>query len=137
MTAFASEAQHHLYDAVASQIRGLGYDGSRLQENYPFVDWFKPNEPRRIARLAAFGQTPTTYETACLAVLLPEEKSGLKLVSDYRALGAPYVFEVTEDSVSAWSINRDPKRSHQLRLFRLDEVAEVFAENADTWSPDS
>jgi len=137
MTAFASEAQHHLYDAVASQIRGLGYGGSRLQENYPFVDWFKPGEPRRTARLAAFGQTPTTYETACLAVVLPDAKSGLKLVSEYRALGAPYVFEIKKDSVSAWSVNRDPRQSRQLKLFHPDEVAQVFAENAEKWSPDA
>lgn len=89
MTALANEAQHRLYTSVASEIRGLGYGGILLQEDYPFIDWFRPGEPRRVARLAAFGQTPTTYETACLAVVLPGQKSGPRLVADYRALGAP------------------------------------------------
>ncbi len=137
MTAFASQAQSRLYDAVASEIKNLGYEGALLQEDYSFVDWFQPGEPKRVAPLAAFGQTPTTYETACLAVVPTAQKSGAKLVSDFRALGAPYVFEILEDSVSAWGVSRDPKLAHQLRLFHPDEVAAVFAKNAERWSPDS
>jgi hypothetical protein len=137
MTAFASPAQSQLYEAVASEIRGLGYEGALLQEDYPFVDWFQPNDPRRTVRLAAFGQTPTTYETACLAVVVSDQRSGSGLISDCRALGAPYVFEIREDAVSAWGVSRDANKSQQLKIFRPHEVAGVFAENAEKWSPDS
>ena len=107
MTAFKSDAQRRLFEAVRSEIEGLGYRGDLICRDYPFTDWFQPGDVRRTAPVAAFGQTPTTYESACLAIALSNGRAGADLAADYRALGATRVFEVHEDRVSVGHWSRD------------------------------
>ena len=42
--------------------------------DYEFADWFMPSDPRRSVPVAAFGQLPPTYQTACIAVGRPERQ---------------------------------------------------------------
>lgn len=134
MIAFKSETQRRLFYAVKAQLEGLGFSDSLLPENYQFVDWFKRGEPRRTVQLAAFAQQPTTYESACHAVVLQNGVQGVDLVSQCRALGAPFVFEVGEDVVGAWTIRKDLTLEDQWRVIRLEEIPSVFREHADRFS---
>jgi len=54
---FQSERHEGVYRAVIKRLRGIGYTGGLIQENYEFNDWFLADAPRRQI-CAAFGQTP-------------------------------------------------------------------------------
>src|SRR3979409_1323667 len=98
-TTFTSSHQEGLFRQVVSNLERLGYKGELLCQPYSFVDWFLPEIREKEVPVAAFGRTPQSYDSACFTVLLANGKSGLELVNDCRALGAPLAFEVQNDAV--------------------------------------
>src|SRR4051812_42568984 len=102
---FQSPTQERLFEAVVSQLESIGYRGDLLQRSYKFDDWFLPEAPEREAAVAAFGQTPSAYDSACFAVVPTNGKAGADLVNEYRALGAPRAFEVRQDRVIHWRVS--------------------------------
>ncbi len=131
---FASDRQGELFAEVLSRLEALGYKGPLLPRDYEFPDWFLPDRPLRVAPAAAFARTPQAYDSACFAVLLPNSKRGAELVADYRCLGAPFAFEVQEDSVAYWEVGRDISRTKRELVIRPDEMAQVFDEYDTRWT---
>src|SRR5439155_14537386 len=87
----------------------------------------------RTAPAAAFDSTPHSYASAYFAVLLPNGRSGRDLVADYRALGAPFAFEVCNDYIVHWKVGRDATRTREeLRIFP-DSLDRVFRERESQW----
>jgi len=54
---------------VVAGLRSIGYNGSLLEEDYKFPDWFSPQRGEWSVAVAAFGQTPISYDSACLGVV--------------------------------------------------------------------
>ena len=133
MAVFKSNAQRRLFDAVTSELKGLGYRDNLICRDYPFTDWFQPGDVRRNAPIAAFGQLPTTYESACFAVALANGRSGPDLAADFRALGATRVFEVHEDRISVWRIGRTISSEDEELIILPDRLEAVFADHAEAW----
>ena len=52
---FVSSEQRSMYDAVLSGLRGLGYGGDLLREDYQYEDWFA----------SRLGQTPQIAHGRC------------------------------------------------------------------------
>src|ERR1700733_4687645 len=104
---FKSAQQEALFGGVLRNLQRLGYRDELLQTESSFLDWFQPDNPSRVVPAAAFGQSPQSYDSACFAVLLSNGQSGSPLVSQSRALGAPYAFEVRDDCIVEWVIGRD------------------------------
>jgi type I restriction-modification system DNA methylase subunit len=129
-----SERQKQLFVEILRRLAALGYRGDLLTEGYEFPDWLLPNRPIRVAPAAAFARTPQAYDSACFAVLLPNGKSGAELVAEYRSLGAPFAFEITEDSVVYWTVGRDVARTRRVLTIRPDELERVFADNEQEWT---
>jgi len=104
---FTNPEQKRLFTRVVSEIGAIGYQPEYLLRDYSFKDWFVQGTPERRVPLAAFGRRPFSYDSACLAVLVSNGKSGRRLVTDFRALGAPIAFEVGQDRISVWKVGRD------------------------------
>ena len=82
------------FEEVVAGLRGIGYNDTLLEKNYDFIDYFTlQREDRKIAA-AAFGQTPVSYDSACIGVALANGFREHKLVNQFRALGAPVILEV-------------------------------------------
>lgn len=128
-----------MYKAVLSELKGIGYQGELLQESYPFEDWFLPGSPSRIAPAVAFAQTPLAYDTACFAVLLPNDdgRSGADLVNDYRALGAPRALEVHSDRIVHWRVSTSTAAGDEQLTIWPDQIRQVFSANAPRWRPEN
>ncbi len=101
-----SHRQQRVFDAVLSGFERMGYRGGLLQRDYEFTDWFSSTAERSTVPAAAFGRTPTDYDSACIAVFL-QGTAGAPL--RLRALGAPFGIEVQEDGIVPWNIGRDEK----------------------------
>ena len=134
---FKSPGQERLFRTVVEALGRLGYMGGLLQQGYKFRDWFATDNPIRTAPAVGFGQIPISYDTACIAVLLSNGKSGLKLVNDYRGLGAPLAFEINDGSVVAWRVATSPSPRDQRITITADAVGQTFEANSQLWSPDS
>lgn len=134
-TRFSSENQERLFGALRSHLECLGYRGDLLAEDYSFPDWFLDGRPERSVPVAAFGQTPQSYETACFSILPPSAKTGRALVQDFRALGAPFAFEITAANVHCWVVGADQSSTTKISEFDLGNIDEVFQKHADDWLP--
>ena len=126
-----------LFHAVVSELPALGYDGNLVIQDYEFTDWFQPGDPRRTVPVAAFGQLPPTYQTACIAVVVPNGKTGASLISDFRALGASLAFEVREDAVAAWRVGSEMTSDDERRVILPGDISDAFARYSSEWSAES
>ncbi|MCK4829086.1 hypothetical protein KA005_75885, partial [bacterium] len=131
---FRSSEQQRLFTRVLSEISAIGYQPEYLAHDYSFKDWFVQGTPERRVPLAAFGRRPFSYDSACLAVVVSDGKSGRDLVMDFRALGAPIAFEVQEDVLAVWRIGRDTGTTQRRMEIVGREITKFFREHSDEWS---
>jgi hypothetical protein len=72
---------------VVAGLRNIGYNGSLLEEDYKFLDWFSPQRDEWSVAAAAFGQTPISYDSACMGVVQANGLRSQLLINKCRALG--------------------------------------------------
>jgi hypothetical protein len=130
-----SPTQAELFDAVLSALGGAGYSDQLLQRDYRFADYFTPDLATVTAPAAAFGQTPAGYDSACFAVLLAGGKTGIELIRDYRALGAPRAFEVRSDRVVHWRVSLNPTQADEQETIWPADLVTHFRQNRSRWGP--
>lgn len=133
----AKSEQHRLFEMVLAELERLGYAGDLLQRDYTLRDWFAASQPERKVPAAAFGQTPISYDTACIAVIRSNGKAGLDLLTDFRMLGAPLALEVQEDCVIPWRVSRTPSPNDQQPVIVREALRPAFRANKELWSPES
>jgi len=131
---FTNPKQQRLFKRVISEIGAIGYQPEFLAHDYSFKDWFVQGTPERRVPLAAFGRRPFSYDSACLAVVVSDGKSGRDLVMDFRALGAPIAFEVQEDVLAVWRIGKDTGTTQRRMEIVGREITKFFREHSDEWS---
>ena len=132
----SSPEQTRAVNWIAGRLDKLGYSGELLQRNYELSDWFDTARPARTVPLAAFGQTPPSYDTACLAVVLANGYRGADLIRDYRALGAPIAFEISSESVALWRVAENPVATDCRIRAPLRDLEGLFDRHAEIWRPD-
>lgn len=132
-----SPEQARAVNWIAGRLDKLGYSGELLQRNYELSDWFERARPARTVPLAAFGQTPPSYDTACLAVVLADGYRGADLIRDYRALGAPIAFEISSESIALWRVAENPVATDCRITAPLTDLEGLFDRHAETWRPDA
>ena len=121
--------------ALVKGLRQLGYRDSLLQENYALLDWFEQGQERRLVA-AAFGETPTSYDSACIGVI---ETNGLRehaLVNGFRSLGAPILLELDDSEVREWAVSPVADHHALIDRFLLGEVDSAIARRARDWRPE-
>ena len=130
-----TEATSSIYQDVKRRLVTLGYGNSLLYEDYDFTNILSPELPVSRIPLAAFYQTPPSYHNACFGVCVSNNGThGERLVSQYRALGAPHVFEVSPSGLTRWHIAGDgtPQR---IELVEPENIGDLFERHKDDWSP--
>lgn len=133
---FESENQARMFGALVKEFRALRYsDALLVPDGYEFGDWFQPAVPSRKIGAAAFGQTPISYDTACFGIALSNGFQGKELVNRYRALGAPVIFEVTNEDVVQWEVAADEEKTVATARISPSEISRVFADHATDWAP--
>ena len=121
--------------AIVGGLRRLGYREALLQENYALPDWFEQKQERRLVA-AAFGETPTSYDSACIGLI---EADGLRehaLVNGFRSLGAPIILELDDTEVREWAVSPVADRHIVIDRFSLSEVDSAIARRAQDWKPE-
>ena len=125
--------------SASDVIKGLGqigYLGPLLEESYAFPDWFENRQERRSVAVA-FGQTPTSYESACIGVARSNGIREQALVNGYRALGAPILLEIDRDEVREWAVSRAANDHILTARYPVDQIPSAFAQRAHEWKPDA
>ena len=121
--------------AIVRGLRELGYRDELLQEDYTLPDWFEGKQERRLVA-AAFGETPTSYDSACIGVI---ETDGLReraLVNGFRSLGAPILLELDDTEVREWAVSPVADCHILVDRFLPSEVDSVVARRAQDWKPE-
>jgi hypothetical protein len=122
---------------VVSGLQSIGYQGALLEENYKFADWFSPQNEERSVAAAAFGQTPISYDSACIGVVCANGIRGHELINRHRALGAPIFLEVAEDEIKEWAVSRTENSHGLVDTYPVLQLDEMFAARASDWKPHS
>lgn len=130
-----STTQRSLVQAIRAKLIDIGYSEELLASEYSFRDWFSASPADRCAPLAAFGQRPFSYDTACFSVLPPDSKPGRDLVQDFRALGAPFAFEVRERNAALWVVGKTHDSTIEGPNFDLGNIDAVFEAHRREWLP--
>lgn len=125
------------YAEVVAGLRRIGYHATLVQEEYKFADWFSPRTEERRVDAAAFGQTPYSYESACIGVARANGQSGAELVNNYRALGAPILLEIAPSEIREWAVSRKENGHGLVASYAPTRIVEMFANRAPDWRPQS
>ena len=123
-----------IYDSVIRGLHGIGYDEPLIAQNYRFVDWFSSNDEVCV-EAAAFGQTPISYDSACIGVVCANGLSGHDLVNRCRALGAPFVLEIKSNEVLEWAVSRIENKHEVLGRYPTESIERLFIDRAAGWRP--
>jgi hypothetical protein len=123
------------FDEVTTQLGKLGYRNELLEKWYKFPDYFA-NKTERVIPAVAFGQTPTSYETACIAVLNPNGAKGRALVNQCRALCSPVALEVDKDVIREWAVSKNEDEHQLVETVSVDQIEQLFVDRAQQWMPE-
>lgn len=123
-----------IYKDIKNRFKSLGYSDNLLYENYKFTDILSSNLIVRSIPLAVFYQDPPSYHSACFGVCIANGQSGPPLVTQFRSLGAPQIFEIHSSGISRWGI---PSSGDPQFLEQIDEsnLSEYFRKRKQVWSP--
>lgn len=126
------------YDALLSVIHraciDIAYRDELVVQDYQYADLLAAPGQRRNAALAAFAQEPTSYRTACLAVV--DEAPHPSLIAAHRALGAPVVISAHRHDSDAhiWRMTAagDPRL---IESIARDDLPNLIRRQLHTWGP--
>ena len=120
--------------AVVAGLQQLGYADSLLERDYSFPDWFAGGKTIRTLDAAAFGQTPVSYESACIGVAKANGLREAALVDSFRGFGAPILLEVDNNEVREWAVSRLPDKHSLIGRYQSTELPAVFADRSRDWT---
>ena len=118
---------------VADGLQRIGYSGPLMERDYSFPDWFSRQELRTLD-IAVFGQTPVSYESACIGVTHVNGLCERPLVDSFRAFGAPILLEIDQNEIREWEVSSRDKHNLVGRYPTL-QLAAALANRASHWQP--
>ncbi len=123
--------------AVIAGLREIGYRDGLLEERYKFPDWFTPGMQEREMVAAAFGQTPISYDSACIGVVSANGFRDQALINQHRSFGAPIILEIDGEEVREWAVSRLENSHGLIERHPADRIGQMFANRAPDWKPQS
>jgi hypothetical protein len=123
------------YGEVIAGLREIGYSGALLEEDYGFRDYFSAQREERQIAAAAFGQTPISYDSACIGVALANGLRERALVNTFRALGAPILLEVDNYEVREWAVSGHENDHALVASYPADRIRQMIESRAPDWKP--
>ena len=119
---------------IVTGLRSIGYNGPLLEEDYKFPDWFSGGDEWRVDA-AAFGQTPASYDSACIGVVQSNQLREKPLIDRCRSLGAPIILEVDANEIREWAVSRRENSHGLVEKYRADRMSNMLASRAAEWRP--
>jgi hypothetical protein len=121
---------------VLSGLRQIGYNNGLLQENYAFRDYFTSGMQEQRIEAVAFGQTPASYDSACIGVACVSGVREQALLNRYRSLGAPFVLEIDNHEIREWIISSKKNQHGLIERYPIEKIREMFVSRAPHWKPE-
>lgn len=81
----------------------LGYRPTDVLLDYHFASVDEPGYTVQRVDVAAFLDTPASYRTAAVAVVMADDELAAVDIARRRSLGAPYLIALTSSTASAWT----------------------------------
>jgi hypothetical protein len=116
-------------------LGSVGYDEAHIRRNYDFCDMMGTDALVRQIPLAAFAGYPQSYRNARVGVILVNESDDFS-ATNYRALGAPLLMTVENDTVQPWVAGPASVKSAGAP-FSVRDTLRVFQENSKFWGPEA
>ena len=120
---------------IRHALYSIGYRNDLLLHDYEYADVAGEHYSVRRVPLAGFAQTPPSYRNACVGVIVSNGFSGKDHVIQYRALGAPMIFEIGPATIGRWKVTKsgDPEL---IESIRHSEIEKAFSAHKEDWNPD-
>lgn len=131
----ATPVSTRIYNDIITGLRSVGYEGSLIEENYGFTNWFDRRCEVVSVEAAAFGQTPVSYDSACIGVVCANGLSGRALVNRCRSLGAPFVLEINGNTVNEWAVSRTEEEHQIIASYPASNLPQMFVDRRSKWQP--
>lgn len=125
--------RQQLIRPVLDGLRIIGYRPGLIQREYSYVDLFSQEGTTRSIDLAAFGQEPFDYRSACIGVRFAAHPVAPSDVADLRSLGAPHVLVVTPTLSQQWAIQEGTPVCAE--SFLTKELGARITAKTGAWNP--
>lgn len=120
--------------ALRAEIVRVGYENAAVVDDYAYSDVFVESSRERRIALAAFTQVPPSYRNAAMGVIEHDDRDAETIIAEHRALGAPLLFLISGQIVTAWQVRAQaPPRA--IARAQLSALPTLFAQHRDDWSP--
>lgn len=116
-----------------------GYAPGLVHEDYAFADYLGSEQRVRTVRLAAFGEEPASYRSACVAlqpVPSDDPEVAARAVAHLRGLGAPRVITIGQRKARVWRLGAEIQPSVEEETGRA-ALGKLIRVQSDRWSPES
>ena len=122
------------YQILKECLLEIGYPKDLIRNNYSYTDLMADSPIKRSLLMAAFGQYPPSYATACLGVTLSSNDTAAG-VYFCRSLGAPQIFDLRPGFVGRWAVL--PKGSpRHIEDIPTQQLHQAFLARKNEWCPE-
>ena len=125
-----------ILDRFQKALKSIGYLDKRILSPYSYADFVGKEYKDREIQMAAFAREPVSYRNVCFGFTFSENEKGAANIEKHKALGAPLIFELTDNEVSLWKI-MESELPILYDKFEIDNIESTFRENKDKWNPDT
>ena len=124
-----------LNDLAEALVRSAGYRPDAVVRDYAFADYLGADQVVRQVELAAFGEIPPSYRSACLAAARVSGPRALQTtLQELKALGAPRVITLGPLRAQVWHLS-GAGEPVQVNDLRSDELTRLIRTSAADWTP--
>jgi hypothetical protein len=120
---------------IGAAMREIGYRGNLLRQDFSYSEIPIGQNTLGTINLAGFAQEVPSYRNSCIGVVVANSVSGERLVEQHRALGAPLIFEVTNNSVRRWKVTKSGAPEYKDSI-AFNQISKAFDLNKSKWGPD-
>lgn len=129
-----TDHRRQLANPVIGGLKAVGYRPGLIQSDYEFVDLFSALDTVRAIDLAAFGQAPFDYRSACIGVhFAANPLTDSAEISNLRSLGAPHLVVVSPTTTQHWIVRE--KDAVRTESYPTREVEQRISAKAKEWNP--
>ncbi|MGM0574340.1 MAG: hypothetical protein ACQEXJ_01215 [Myxococcota bacterium] len=122
---------------VREALIHVGYAPELLVEDYTFADYLGEEQRLRSVGLGAFGESPTTYRSACLAVqVVGEDAASPDRVVELRGFGASKVISLSRDRARVWTLEGAGEPTPEEEVSH-EQLGRLLRTNPARWSPEA
>lgn len=126
--------QQHVLADVKNAFQHIGYHQGWMQDRYRFADLYATNTREQEIALGIFGQKPLDYRSACFGLEFKRTDESPEIaLNRMRALGAPQLFYVINDTTQRWKIHAD--RVSIAETVPTHSLDKLIKDHQHTWNP--